>query len=119
MQEQQRRKNNNRKGGHITGSGAPCPAISIHVLSSQSSASTTIQASDNLQTLQSPIPLEILAPRDEAAKEDGDWQVSNVTDDAPKLTMALTLSRSLIIKIRETHKDWYSIAPRFVKDVRR
>lgn len=84
MEEQQRQGKNNCKGRHVAGNGAPYPAININVLPSQSSTTAAARVSADFQSMQPPGPLEIPGPRDEAVKEYGEWQVSNVTDDPLK-----------------------------------
>ncbi|CAG8096123.1 unnamed protein product [Penicillium olsonii] len=131
MEEQQRQEKNNRKGGHLTGNGAPYPAININVLPSQSSTAATHVSAD-FQSMQSPGPLEIPGPRDEAVKEYGEWQVSNVTDDALKAAFReicdMMIDNSL--DLEQVYKDQdpeffigkgikIGIARRFVEDIRR
>ncbi|KAJ5300282.1 hypothetical protein N7508_007525 [Penicillium antarcticum] len=85
MEEQQRQENSSRKGGHFIGNGVPYPPININVLLSQSSApGIDISGAQAAADLTSLSPLEIPGPRDEAVKEYGEWQVSNVTDDPLK-----------------------------------
>jgi hypothetical protein len=132
MEEQQRQGKNNRKGGHVTGNGAPYPAININVLPSQSSTSAAAQVSADFQSMQSPGPLEIPGPRDEAVKEYGEWQVSNVTDDTLKAAFREICDMMIDngLDLEQVYKDQdpeffiekgikIGIARRFVEDIRR
>ncbi|KAJ5206808.1 hypothetical protein N7491_002559 [Penicillium cf. griseofulvum] len=132
MEEQQRQEKDNRKGGHVTRNGAPYPAININVLPSQSSTSAAAQVSADFQSIQSPGPLEIPGPRDEAVKEYGEWQVSNVTDDTLKAAFREICDMMIDngLDLEQVYKDQdpeffigkgikIGIARRFVEDIRR
>lgn len=132
MEEQERQEKNNRKGGHVTGNGTPYPAININVLPSQSSTSAAAQVSADFQSMQSPGPLEIPGPRDEAVKEYGEWQVSNITDDTLKAAFREICDMMIDngLDLEQVYKDQdpgffigkgikIGIARRFVEDIRR
>jgi hypothetical protein len=132
MEEQQRKEKNNGKGGHVTGNGAQYPAININVLPSQSSTSAAAQVSADFQYMQSLGPLEIPGPRDEAVKEYGEWQVSNVTDDTLKAAFREICDMMIDngLDLEQVYKDQdpeffigkgikIGIARRFVEDIRR
>lgn len=112
VEEQQRQEKNNRKGGHITGNGAPYPPININVLPSQSCASAVdISAAQASSNLKSPSPFEIPGPRDEAVKEYGAWQVSNVNDDTLKAAFRQVCDVMLenVLDLEQVYKDQDSV----------
>ncbi|CAG8255666.1 unnamed protein product [Penicillium olsonii] len=84
-EEQDRLGRDKRKGGHITGAGSAYPPININVSTSQSAPHgldiSDPKAADNLQPLS---PLDIPGLRDVAVKDYGEWQMSNVENDALK-----------------------------------
>lgn len=132
IEEQHRQEKINRKGGHMTRNGALYPAININVLPSQSSTSIAAQVSADFQPIQFPGPLEIPGPRDEAVKEYGEWQVSNVTDDTLKAAFREICDMMIDngLDLEQVYKDQdpeffigkgvkIGIAQRFVEDIRR
>ncbi|CAI7637712.1 unnamed protein product [Penicillium palitans] len=77
-------------------------------------------------------PLEIPGPRDEAVKEYGEWQVSNVTDDTLKAAFREICDMMIDngLDLEQVYKDQdpeffiekgikIGIARRFVEDIRR
>lgn len=132
MEEQQRLEKKNRKGGNIVENGAPYPPININVLPSQSSATgLDISAAQPAADVKGLSPLDIPGPRDEAVKEYGEWQVSNVTDDTLKAAFRQVCNVMLEngLDLEQVYKDQdpeffigkgikMGIARRFVEDIR-
>lgn len=82
-EEQQRFERDKRKGGNFLGQGATYPPIKINSLLSQSFASGLDVSGVNKGVDSNSIcRLDVPGPRDVALKEYGEWQESNVTNDA-------------------------------------
>ena len=117
---------------NIPGTGAPYPPININVLPSQPSApGLDISATDAAVGSKAMNPLEIPGPRDEAVKEYGEWQVSNVTDGTLKAAFRQVCDLMLEsgLDLEQVYKDRdpeffiskgikMGIARRFVDDIR-
>jgi hypothetical protein len=131
MEEQERLAKKNRKGGHENG--LPYPPININVLPSQPSGTgLDVSGAPATAAAKGLGPLDIPGPRDEAVKEYGEWQVSQVTDDTLKTAFRQVCDVMLEngLDLEQVYKDQdpeffigkgikMGIARRFVEDIQR
>lgn len=131
LEEQHKLERGKGKGGHNTGTGVPYPPININVLSSSSTLGQDISTATPAVDLNTVSLLEVPGPRDEAVKEYGEWQASNVNDDILKVAFRQVCDVMLEngLDLEQVYKDQdpgffigkgikMGIARRFIEDIR-